>query len=207
MAEPISLHELIVALTGAVTEAQDAIQQHQLGAIGRYFDVDGHPLAYAFQLPNPSHDVGQPPHRKVVVPLLSLVEPNLLAISEFAADFRVELGSLAGVGGGDADEGRPTVAAAAASRPERTGAPIDIPRPPSAGAPEGAAADLWSDEEAPVDAAGALPSVGRAPPPMTVAMAGPAQAGGPVANLSIKVVSRPVAEGMSRLVTALNQTI
>jgi hypothetical protein len=202
MADALSLHELITALTGAVTQAQDAIQQHQLGAIGRYFNPEGHPLAYTFQLPNPSRDPAKPLHRPVLVPLLSLLEPNLLAISEFTVDFRVALGSLAGLAETVPDRGPVEASAAPVSAPRPAGAPIEVLRVAPRGGPDGAAA-------APVDD-GSRSDGGhelQAPPAMGISLAGPSDTAGPLANLTIKVVSRPMADGMSRLIDALNKTI
>jgi hypothetical protein len=207
MADAVSLKRLIAAVTGAVTEAQDAIQQHQLGAIARYFDKSGRPFAFTFLLPNPSLDPNADPHRKVVVPLLSVLEPNLLAISEFTIDFRVELGSLGEVAPPEEpmEDGPVLAAAARVEPPERAGAPIDVPRPPPPVGPDGIAA---APVDEPAENVGdALPAIGPAPPPMTVGLATRSDSDGPVANLSIKVVSRPLADGLGRLIDALNKTI
>jgi hypothetical protein len=213
MADAVSLQELIAALSGAVTEAQDAIQQHQLAAIARYFDGSGRPFSFALMLPNPTNNPDADPHRKVVVPLISILEPNLLAISEFTAEFQVELGSCKGVAPEPFDGGSTPVATAPVA-PVRMGAPIDVPRPHAppppppqpgfAGMPQAEAATV-AEEPAP-DVSVALQSLGPAPR-MTVGFAAPAQPNGPTARLTIKVVSRPVSEGMTRLITALNQTI
>jgi len=208
VADALSLHELISALTGAVTEAQDAIQKHQLDFIGKYFDADGKPLSYALQLPNPSVAAGAETYHKVVVPLLSVVEPSLLSISEFTATFRVELGSIAA----SASASEPVLQRdAGAIAAPRHGAPIDIPRPPAgneSGGPAAAASPAGQDRPAagPMAASTATP----APDPpfrMAVGLASGAKSQGPLAKLSIKVTSNPVSEGMCRLMNALNKSI
>lgn len=225
MADALSLQELIAALTGAVTEAQDAIQQHQLGIIARYFNAEGRPWAYALQIPNPSSQPDAAEHRKVVVPLLSIVEPNLLAISEFTARFRVELGNLEVPAPPPPAGGVPPETAAApaaptppapAAAPAWQGAPIEVPQPPPPKGSPQPAAPQQAQPAAPPPATPQeeraaigriLPAIGPAPPQMAVGLASGAQTQGPLATLSIRVVSRPVTDGMSRLINTLNKTI
>lgn len=210
MADALSLHELISALTGAVTEAQDAIQKHQLDFIGKYFDADGKPLSYALQLPNPSVAPGAETYHKVVVPLLSVVEPSLLSISEFTATFRVELGSIAA----SASASEPVLQRdAGAIAAQRHGAPIDIPRPPTgnqSGGPPAAAPPAGQDRSAAGAMAASTANLASPPDPpfrMAVGLASGAKSQGPLAKLSVKVTSNPVSEGMSRLMNALNKSI
>lgn len=90
----ISLHELISALSGAVVQAQDAIQQHQLLLLGQFFDDTGAPKSVTITVPNLSRDRDESPTTQLSVPRISLVEATLLQITEFEVSFDVELGDL-----------------------------------------------------------------------------------------------------------------
>ena len=90
----VSLHDLISALSGAVVQAQDAIEQHQLDLLSRHFDSDGRPISLEIMLPNTTASPSAENYQVISVPRLSLVEANFLRISEFAVEFDVELGDL-----------------------------------------------------------------------------------------------------------------
>ena len=206
MAGAVSLDSLIASLTSAVATAQDAVHRQQLALIGSYFDAEGRPLSFQMRLPSTASTAATHDYRQVALPLVALVEPNMLAISEFSIDCTVQLdtliASIAARGAAPAaDTGSPTPPSAAR---RWQGAPVDVP----------AIGDTAEAAAAPARAAGAsdTPSAAPAvlgPPPaaMNVSLAAPADSKGPVARMSIKVHARPPAEALQRLLTALNQTI
>ncbi|CEE22200.1 hypothetical protein XACJK48_2970015 [Xanthomonas citri pv. citri] len=48
----ISLNDLIEALAGAVIDAQDRIEQHQMANLGAFFDEDNRPRSVLIRLPS-----------------------------------------------------------------------------------------------------------------------------------------------------------
>ena len=135
MPSAVSLHDLIGALTGAVTQAQDTIHKHQLAMIGDYFDLQGRPLSFALMLPAVSQAAEVDESRQVAVPLLSIVEPNLLSISEFEVEFDVELGSMLDAASAGTEPGAP-------ARPMPASGPSAIDTSEAAAAPTTAASPL-----------------------------------------------------------------
>lgn len=92
MAKQISLEDLIEALSNAVIEAQDRIEQHQIKNLARYFDADNRPVSVEIILPSalPGQEDGVP-H---MVPLLALVATNPLRIKDVEISFDAEIGEL-----------------------------------------------------------------------------------------------------------------
>lgn len=199
MSISLSLDELIAAVTGAVTKAQDAVHKHQLALLSQYFDSKGRPLSFNLTLPDSSRLAGPDMGRQVVVPLLSVVEPSLLSIAEFSVDFDVVLTSLVTDAAPASDTGGPERAPAAA------GAPVDVPAIVREGEPKPEA----QAEEAlgTADPAPAAALAAAAPAPMRVGLATRGASEGPLARLSIKVEGRRPTEGLIRLIDALNKTI
>jgi len=88
----IPLDDLIEALAGAVIDAQDQIEQHQLTNILHYFDGQNRPKSLTVRLPslNPKADSGSEDIYRA--PLLPLVSMNLLKIKDVEISFDVDLG-------------------------------------------------------------------------------------------------------------------
>lgn len=147
MPPTLSLHQLIGALTGAVTQAQDTIQKHQLSQIGDYFDRKGRPLCFSFMLPAVARSAEAHESRQVAVPLLSILEPNLLAITEFEVEFEVELAGLVDSAAATDPPPIPTAAAAAAPAPASDGQAVH----PAPAAAERSAAPPQRTTGAPID--------------------------------------------------------
>ncbi len=202
MAEGVSLDELIASLTSAVANAQDAVHRHQLALVGSYFDSEGRPLSFHMKLPSTAARAAPHDYRRVTVPLVARVEPNMLSIAEFSVNCTVQLDTLVA---------RPALAPASdvsatpPSGPTWRGAPVDVPAigedPAAAAAPS----------EAGAGAAGPAPAAAAVmmtdpPAPLSVGLA-PAESRGAIAHLSIKVQSQPPAEALRRLIDALNKTI
>ncbi|KPC52584.1 DUF2589 domain-containing protein [Amantichitinum ursilacus] len=94
MATPLTLKDLLAALSGAVIGAQDQIEQHQLANLSGYFDEDNRPRSVQVRLPSmtPGADEGEEDFYRA--PLLALVPANPLQIREVEIEFDVELGEL-----------------------------------------------------------------------------------------------------------------
>lgn len=86
-----SLNLLIQSITGAVAEAQEKIQRHQVAEVRKYFDDDNRPLSIDVRLPSQAADASEGEERLVRVPLLALVGPRLLAVKEMEIVFEVGL--------------------------------------------------------------------------------------------------------------------
>lgn len=121
MAQPLTLKDLLEALSGAVIGAQDRIEQHQLSNLSGYFDEDNRPHSVLVRVPSlrPGAKDGEEDYYRA--PLLALVPANPLQIREVDIEFDVELGEL-----GEESDDAPADAAnenAAASTPWRGGSP------------------------------------------------------------------------------------
>jgi hypothetical protein len=94
MAQPLTLKDLLEALSGAVIGAQDRIEQHQLSNLSGYFDEDNRPHSVLVRIPSmrPGAQEGEEDFYRA--PLLSLVPANPLQIREVDIEFDVELGEL-----------------------------------------------------------------------------------------------------------------
>lgn len=203
----VGLHDLIGSVAGAIVDAQGVVERHFLDLIGRYFDRDGRPISFDIKLPKPQSiggaaaligngapaDGGAEDYLQLGVPLLSLVESNLLAIKEMTVDLEVELGDFTATG---------PDAASALGVPG--GAPRDVPAMSLAG--EGAQVDTGpAADHAPLAASALL----RPQPAMalSVGVGGRTDASGPTARISIKVEAKPLSEGLLRLLTQLNKVV
>lgn len=193
MPEPVSLHDLVGTVAASIVDAQGQVERHFIDRISHYFDAEGRPLSLALKMPRPSTiDAGE--YMQVAVPLLSLVESNMLAIRDLKIELDVELGSVSSNPAAPASN--PPAAPAA---PPRTGAPIDVPlagrqpepAPAAAPAPQGAAAMA---APAPVEK-------------MLMLGIGSRQDSGPRARLTINVAAQQPSEGMMRLLTQLNKLV
>lgn len=205
MAGNVGLHDLIGSVAGAIVEAQGVVERHFLDLIGRYFDSNGRPISFDIKLPKPQSTApaspqtgdGPPPsaadadYVQLGVPLLSLVESNLLAIKEMTVDLDVELGDVISGPGAAGATGAPS------------GAPRDVPAMSVGSDP--AAADMPDAERSPLAASALLrprPAMG-----LSVGIGGRTDASGPTARISIKVEAKPVSEGLLRLLTQLNKVV
>lgn len=94
MAGNIQLNDLIEALAGAVIEAQDNIEQHQLSNLLAYFDKDKRPRSLVVRLPSVQPGVEEGTEDLYRAPLLSLISTNMLKIKDVEIAFDVELGHL-----------------------------------------------------------------------------------------------------------------
>jgi hypothetical protein len=91
---PVELHDLIEALAGAVIEAQDRIEQHQIANLGSYFDADNRPRSVLIRLQSLSPDAHPGDEDLYRAPLLPLVACNPLKIKEVEITFDVDLGTV-----------------------------------------------------------------------------------------------------------------
>lgn len=94
MASNIPLNDLIEALAGAVIEAQDSIEQHQISNLLGYFDSQNRPKSLVVRLPstNPQAEEGSEDYYRA--PLLPLVSTNQLKIKDVEITFDVDLGQF-----------------------------------------------------------------------------------------------------------------
>lgn len=99
----ISLNTLIEALSGAVTEAQDRIEQHQMSHLSDFFDDDNRPKSVTMRLPSSHPTAGENDEDLYRAPLLALVSPNNLRIKDVEISFDADLGELT-PGDGDAKD-------------------------------------------------------------------------------------------------------
>ena len=159
----VSLHDLIAALSGAVVQAQDAIEQHQLDLLSRHFDSDGRPISLEIMLPNTTASPSAENYQVISVPRLSLVEANFLRISEFAVEFDVELGDL-GLSPSEATPPSATVGDPGLSAATPPSATVGDPGPSAANTPMAAAELRIPPSSMPSAPPGAMPS---APPGST----------------------------------------
>jgi len=93
MADKDSLDNLIEGLAGAVVEAQQRIETHQINNFLNYFDEDKRPKKIDILLPslNPTAEEADVRYR---VPLLPLVASSLLRIKEVEISFDTDLVGL-----------------------------------------------------------------------------------------------------------------
>lgn len=90
----IPLDDLIEALAGAIIDAQDQIEQHQLSNLLNYFDDQQRPKSLMIRLPSMHPDAGEDSEDLYRAPLLPLVSPNQLKIKDVELTFDVDLGNL-----------------------------------------------------------------------------------------------------------------
>lgn len=105
MSSRIALKDLIEALAGAVIEAQDRIEQHQIANLGSYFDENNRPKSVLLRLPSMQPGAPEDAEDLYRAPLLPLVATNMLRIKDVEISFDVDLGALS-------DEDRPEGAGA-----------------------------------------------------------------------------------------------
>jgi hypothetical protein len=94
MSSNIPLDNLIEALAGAVIEAQDNVEQHQLKNLTRYFDKDRRPKSLLMRVPSIRPDAEENEYDLYRAPLLPLMSMNILKIKDVEITFDAELGQM-----------------------------------------------------------------------------------------------------------------
>jgi hypothetical protein len=94
MTTQTSLNDLVEAIAGAVVDAQDRIEQHQMSHLSEYFDEDNRPKSVVIRMPSldPNAQVGDEDLYRA--PILPLVSTNVLRIKDVEISFDADLGSL-----------------------------------------------------------------------------------------------------------------
>jgi hypothetical protein len=94
MTTQTSLNDLIEALAGAVIDAQDRIEQHQMSHLSDYFDEDNRPKSVVIRMPSLQPGAGEGDEDLYRAPILPLVSTNVLRIKDVEIRFDADLGSL-----------------------------------------------------------------------------------------------------------------
>ncbi len=94
MATQTSLNDLIEALAGAVIDAQDRIELHQMSHLSDYFDEDNRPKSVTIRMPSLQPGAGEGDEDLYRAPILPLVSTNVLRIKDVEIRFDADLGSL-----------------------------------------------------------------------------------------------------------------
>lgn len=110
MAGQVSFHELIEALAGAVIEAQDRIERHQMAHLRDYFDQDNRPKSVTIRMPSLHPGAQEGDEDLYRAPLLPLVSLNNLRIKDVEISFDADLGEF-----GDETDATPQAANTAGS--------------------------------------------------------------------------------------------
>jgi hypothetical protein len=108
MATRLSLNSLIEAIAGAVIDAQDRIEQHQVSNLSDYFDEDNRPKSVVIRMPSMHPQATEGDEDLYRAPLLPLVSTNVLRIKDVEVTFDAELGDVAENAdtSGDAPDGK-----------------------------------------------------------------------------------------------------
>lgn len=94
MATRLSLNELIEAIAGAVIDAQDRIEQHQVSNLSDYFDEDNRPKSVVIRMPSMHPQAAEGDEDLYRAPLLPLVSTNVLRIKDVEVTFDADLGDV-----------------------------------------------------------------------------------------------------------------
>lgn len=94
MSSNIPLNDLIESLAGAVIEAQDSVELHQLKNLTRYFHSDKRPKSLVMRVPSIRPDAEEGECDLYRAPLLPLMSMNLLKIKDVEISFDAEIGQL-----------------------------------------------------------------------------------------------------------------
>jgi Protein of unknown function (DUF2589) len=94
MATQTSLNDLIEAIAGAVTDAQDRIEQHQMSHLSDFFDADNRPKSVVIRMPSLHPNANEGDEDLYRAPILPLVSTNVLRIKDVEITFDADLGSL-----------------------------------------------------------------------------------------------------------------
>ncbi|WP_036112676.1 MULTISPECIES: DUF2589 domain-containing protein [Luteibacter] len=94
MAAQTSLNTLIEAIAGAVVDAQDRIEQHQISHLSEFFDEDNRPKSVVIRMPSLHPQAGEDDEDLYRAPILPLVSTNVLRIRDVEITFDADLGPL-----------------------------------------------------------------------------------------------------------------
>ena len=94
MSGKVTFHTLIKGLAGAVIEAQDSIEKHQIANLRTYFDPYNRPICVDIRLPSQHPQATEDSEDLYRAPLLPLVGTNTLQIREVEISFDAELTEL-----------------------------------------------------------------------------------------------------------------
>jgi hypothetical protein len=94
MATRLSLNDLIEAIAGAVVDAQDRIEQHQVSNLSDYFDEDNRPKSVVIRMPSMHPQASEGDEDLYRAPLLPLVSTNVLRIKDVEVTFDADLGDV-----------------------------------------------------------------------------------------------------------------
>lgn len=94
MTTKTSLNNLIEAIAGAVIDAQDRIEQHQIAHLSDYFDQDNRPKSVVIRMPSLHPGAAAGDEDLYRAPILPLVSTNVLRIKDVEVRFDADLGSL-----------------------------------------------------------------------------------------------------------------
>ena len=94
MAAQTSLNTLIEAIAGAVVDAQDRIEQHQISHLSDFFDQDNRPKSVVIRMPSLHPEAGEDDEDLYRAPILPLVSTNVLRIKDVEITFDADIGPL-----------------------------------------------------------------------------------------------------------------
>lgn len=94
MATQTSLNTLIEAIAGAVVDAQDRIEQHQISHLSDFFDEDNRPKSVVIRMPSLHPQAGEEDEDLYRAPILPLVSTNVLRIKDVEITFDADIGPL-----------------------------------------------------------------------------------------------------------------
>jgi hypothetical protein len=89
-----SLNSLIEAIAGAVVDAQDRIEQHQMAHLSDFFDEENRPKSVVIRMPSLHPQAGEGDEDLYRAPILPLVSTNVLRIKDVEITFDADLGPL-----------------------------------------------------------------------------------------------------------------
>lgn len=94
MAAQTSLNTLIEAIAGAVVDAQDRIEQHQMSHLSDFFDQDNRPKSVVIRMPSLHPQASEGDEDLYRAPILPLVSTNVLRIKDVEITFDADIGPL-----------------------------------------------------------------------------------------------------------------
>jgi hypothetical protein len=94
MATQTSLNTLIEAIAGAVVDAQDRIEQHQMAHLSDFFDEDNRPKSVVIRMPSLHPQAKEGDEDLYRAPILPLVSTNVLRIKDVEITFDADIGPL-----------------------------------------------------------------------------------------------------------------
>lgn len=94
MANFVALKDLVHAIAGAVTEAQQEIEKAQIANLTSYLDRQSRPLTIQMRVPSIRPEAAPGEEDIYQAPLLALTSHNSLRIKQVEVSFDIELGDL-----------------------------------------------------------------------------------------------------------------